>query len=340
MTDAHQATFKWPAGPSKVVITGTFDSWSRSVDLTKTASGFSTTLSLPWGEKTVYKFIVDGNWVASPHEPQESDNYGSYNNVYHSPPKPAPSAIYTAKSAAGTAAAKVEDVAKDAAATTGTSSFVSYVTSGLGAAIATVTGVDPINPPQIPVEEPEAAKAVPASDATKAEPAPTVDTKSEPAPVETKAEKPLVDPLTPIADEPVVLKLASDVAAALNVTDKKETKEEPASESKDIPITDAPEPYKQTNGVLPAEVDFPPKATDAATTTTATAVAETASPEASPRTSKVTPPTSPHKKGTVESLASDSPSKRKKRNSLIVKLKDVFSSPEKKAHKKKQSVSS
>jgi hypothetical protein len=100
-------------------------------------------------EKTIYKYIVDGNWVASPHEPQESDNYGSYNNVYHAPPKPAPSTIYTVTSAAGTAAAKVEDVAKDAAATAGAPSFVSYVTSGLGAAIATVTGIDPINPPQV-----------------------------------------------------------------------------------------------------------------------------------------------------------------------------------------------
>jgi hypothetical protein len=159
----------------------------------------------------------------------------------------------------------------------------------------------------------------------------------------------LVDALAPIADEPVVLKLASDVAATLNLTDKKEEKtEEAAAADKEIPITNAPEPYKQTNGTLPAEVEHAPSTTtagDAATVTTATAVAETASPEASPRTSKVTPPTSPHKKSysserdRAGSIASDSPSKPKKRNSLVGKLKDVFGSP-KKANKKEKRMSS
>lgn len=82
---------------------------------------------------------MDGEWKCNPTEPQANDVEGNRNNVYTTPPKPQLSTIMDNVKQAGTNLA-----AKD-----GTSSVFSYVTSGLGAAIASVTGVDPINSQQV-----------------------------------------------------------------------------------------------------------------------------------------------------------------------------------------------
>jgi hypothetical protein len=103
-----------------------------------------------------------------PKEPQEPDEAGNINNVYISPPQPAklpeepkPSVSAVATKEPEVAAAIPEkesspevpaavaektsmEGAKDTAA-----SVVSYVASGLGAAFASVTGIDPINPQQV-----------------------------------------------------------------------------------------------------------------------------------------------------------------------------------------------
>ncbi|KIM20605.1 carbohydrate-binding module family 48 protein, partial [Serendipita vermifera MAFF 305830] len=170
MTVLHQAPFKWPVGPSKVVVTGTFDNWSCSTQLTKTDAGFTGTFDLPWDHKFQYKYVVDDVWKVNPAEPTERDPAGNINNVYTTPS--APPATSSVEEAKGNA-----------------TSIVSYVASGLGAAFATVTGIDPINPQQIRLED-DKAKEVPVPDAQKAGPAPTAGAAQDPlvpeAPIDAK----------------------------------------------------------------------------------------------------------------------------------------------------------
>ncbi|RDW22852.1 hypothetical protein B0I72DRAFT_137959 [Yarrowia lipolytica] len=73
-------TFEWPYGGSEVVVSGTFDNWSKSVKLDKTPKGFAKTVQLP-KEKTVYKFYVDGVWKVDDGVPTEKDPQGNLNNV-------------------------------------------------------------------------------------------------------------------------------------------------------------------------------------------------------------------------------------------------------------------
>ena len=86
-----------------------------------------------------YKFLVDGQWTVSADEPTERDGNGNMNNIYQSPPKPLTQEVRETAS----------DLADSALATKGAPTITSYVTSGLGAAIASVTGYDPINPQQV-----------------------------------------------------------------------------------------------------------------------------------------------------------------------------------------------
>jgi hypothetical protein len=60
-------------------------SWTGSVPLQKGPNGFETKLKLPWGSKTAYKYIVDGNWVTDVSKPSESDGKNNINNIYFSP---------------------------------------------------------------------------------------------------------------------------------------------------------------------------------------------------------------------------------------------------------------
>jgi Glycogen recognition site of AMP-activated protein kinase len=85
--------------------------------------------------KVLYKYLVDGQWKAHPSFAQEYDEHGNLNNYYISPSMPASAAVASATDSV--------------LASHGTTSLVSYVTSGVGAAIATVTGIDPINNQQV-----------------------------------------------------------------------------------------------------------------------------------------------------------------------------------------------
>lgn len=113
MAGLHKVVFRWPrTDASDVIVTGTFDGWSRSTHLIKTPSGFEASVSVPWSKKTTYKFIVDGRWATADSQPSEYDAIGNLNNVYLAPPPPE-----TAPSAAGamqTAADAVADVADTA----------------------------------------------------------------------------------------------------------------------------------------------------------------------------------------------------------------------------------
>ncbi|EEP77141.1 predicted protein [Uncinocarpus reesii 1704] len=76
-------TFQWLHPAHEVYVTGTFDNWSRSVKLEKSAEGhFRKDVELPeTNERVLYKFIVDGNWTIDPSAPQEDDGSHNINNV-------------------------------------------------------------------------------------------------------------------------------------------------------------------------------------------------------------------------------------------------------------------
>ncbi|KAF9008791.1 hypothetical protein BDQ17DRAFT_1236389 [Cyathus striatus] len=86
--DLHEVLFQWPhTEPYNVIVTGTFDQWSRSILLSKTPTGFEATIKIPYGDKIKYKFIVDGQWVFRDDLPTDVDPGGFINNVYTAPHK-------------------------------------------------------------------------------------------------------------------------------------------------------------------------------------------------------------------------------------------------------------
>jgi hypothetical protein len=87
----HDAVFTWPStDPSEVILTGSFDQWSRSIRLEKGPSGFSATVKLPWDQSRVeYKYLVDGRWETRWDQPFDHSSYS--NTVYTLPPRPSPS---------------------------------------------------------------------------------------------------------------------------------------------------------------------------------------------------------------------------------------------------------
>jgi Glycogen recognition site of AMP-activated protein kinase len=120
-----------------------------------------------------YKFIVDEQWMVVEHEPTELDHDGNLNNVYIAPPKPPSSALEAdsdvfvssvdpaeSETATGEPEAAsgppfpqiVADLANTVAAREGTTSALSYVASGLGAAIHSVVGYDPVNAEQVIIQ--------------------------------------------------------------------------------------------------------------------------------------------------------------------------------------------
>ncbi|WZH43478.1 5' amp-activated kinase subunit beta-2 [Fusarium acuminatum] len=74
-------TFKWEHPADEVYVTGTFDNWTKSVQLEKKGDVFSKTVDLKEPEgKIYYKFIVDGNWIINQSAPNEPDLEGNVNN--------------------------------------------------------------------------------------------------------------------------------------------------------------------------------------------------------------------------------------------------------------------
>ncbi|KAK1228886.1 Cruciform DNA binding protein [Marasmius sp. AFHP31] len=181
MADLYSHTFEWPhAGAKNVVVTGTFDHWSRSTTLSKQDSSFKGIVKVPWNEKIAYKFVVDGQWVVNDREPTERDPAGNLNNVYVAPERPAQvkaeeqvktptdegkiteAPTQESKSDSATSAVSqnpapvaLSELKQTVVAAEGTSSTLGYLASGVGAAIKGVFGVDPINADKIPVETPK-----------------------------------------------------------------------------------------------------------------------------------------------------------------------------------------
>jgi len=86
--DLHQVILRWPhTDANEVIVTGTFDQWSSSLHLSRKPDGFEAPVFIPWKDKIMYKFIVDGRWMTNDAEPTEID-HGFVNNVYTAPSKP------------------------------------------------------------------------------------------------------------------------------------------------------------------------------------------------------------------------------------------------------------
>ena len=67
----------------KVVLSGNFNAWDESAfTMQKVDGGWETCLSLDAG-RYEYKFIVDGEWMPDPNNPQTVRNqYATLNSVY------------------------------------------------------------------------------------------------------------------------------------------------------------------------------------------------------------------------------------------------------------------
>ncbi|GAA5976231.1 hypothetical protein JCM5350_001389 [Sporobolomyces pararoseus] len=94
-TDTYQHTFNWKGHGNTVVATGSFDDWKTSLPpLNKQPDGtFSGQIGVPFGQKIVYKYVVDGQWMHNMDEQTETDASGNVNNVFNVPERsevPAP----------------------------------------------------------------------------------------------------------------------------------------------------------------------------------------------------------------------------------------------------------
>ncbi|MCX7881744.1 MAG: isoamylase early set domain-containing protein [Brevinematales bacterium] len=81
----NSVTFALDAPEAEIVtICGTFNGWNpESTPLTRGEDGvWRITLTLTRGKKYVYKFVMDGYWLADPENPDvEPDGSGGYNSV-------------------------------------------------------------------------------------------------------------------------------------------------------------------------------------------------------------------------------------------------------------------
>ncbi|KAL2205626.1 hypothetical protein CC79DRAFT_1275840 [Sarocladium strictum] len=74
-------TFKWEHPAEEVYVTGTFDNWTKSVQLEKKGDVFEKTVDLKdASSKIYYKFVVDNAWVVNETSPMEPDQENNVNN--------------------------------------------------------------------------------------------------------------------------------------------------------------------------------------------------------------------------------------------------------------------
>jgi len=93
--DLHEATFIWPRTDAQIVVlTGSFDNWSKTFCLAKGPNGFYGTIRIPWNTLVTYKYLVDGKWSLDNAKPKRVEPEGYVNNVYAAPPKPFLPTIY------------------------------------------------------------------------------------------------------------------------------------------------------------------------------------------------------------------------------------------------------
>ncbi|MFW5740144.1 MAG: alpha-amylase family glycosyl hydrolase [Myxococcota bacterium] len=69
-------------GQTEVALAGSFNSWSPSPMVQHGPEWVAVVEDLAWGSEIQYKFVVDGEWIADPANPnQEPDGYNGYNSV-------------------------------------------------------------------------------------------------------------------------------------------------------------------------------------------------------------------------------------------------------------------
>ena len=150
LSPSRSPGFSRPSATAQfVIVTGDFDKWSKSLSLSRSAKDtFTTTIKVPYGRPTRYKFIVDGEWVVQPDQPTELSPEGYLNNVHYVPLK--------ASSEINHSAGRTQDMSLDITslkdtivASAGTSGTLAYVTSGIGETVRSVVGVDPFNSSQV-----------------------------------------------------------------------------------------------------------------------------------------------------------------------------------------------
>jgi len=81
---ACSVTIRYRGPASSVSLRGDFapDGWDTGIEMTRTTDGFEATLPVRDQQIVVYKFVVDGTWVADPENPRRSpDGFGAHNSV-------------------------------------------------------------------------------------------------------------------------------------------------------------------------------------------------------------------------------------------------------------------
>ncbi|GAB5585574.1 Cruciform DNA binding protein [Umbelopsis nana] len=90
-TFKHTFTYTAPEAKS-VLVTGTFDNWSKTQVLENVSDGvFTATVQIPYekpGEHILYKYVVDDNWLTDSKSETDTDEHGNVNNILYAPTEP------------------------------------------------------------------------------------------------------------------------------------------------------------------------------------------------------------------------------------------------------------
>lgn len=90
-TFKHTFTYTAPEAKS-VLVTGTFDNWSKTQTLEFVNNGvFTATVQIPYetaGQDILYKYVVDDHWLTDSKTETTTDAEGNVNNILHAPAEP------------------------------------------------------------------------------------------------------------------------------------------------------------------------------------------------------------------------------------------------------------
>ncbi|KAI9287260.1 hypothetical protein BC943DRAFT_319379 [Umbelopsis sp. AD052] len=90
-TFKHTFTYTAPEAKS-VLVTGTFDNWSKTQVLDFVNNGvFTATVQIPYetaGQDILYKYVVDDHWLTDSKTETSTDAEGNVNNILHAPIEP------------------------------------------------------------------------------------------------------------------------------------------------------------------------------------------------------------------------------------------------------------
>lgn len=82
--DGKPVEFTWNHGGSTVVLTGTFDGWSQSIQMAKDLDIWRKTILLDPKQTYEFKYVVDGVWRCSMDWDTNKDTSGNINNIIRS----------------------------------------------------------------------------------------------------------------------------------------------------------------------------------------------------------------------------------------------------------------